>query len=77
MKHASVYGFVFGMWILMILGGAILVVILGPFSISGFSEFDSTLTSVIKAIISILLIILWIFILSKMKDWVYQNQMKS
>lgn len=55
------------MWILILAGGGILVTILGPFSISGYGDFDLLLTSILKAIIAIILVIVWILILSKLK----------
>ena len=48
----GLFGFLFVMWALIIAGGGILVTILGPFSISGYGDFD-LLTSVLKAIIAI------------------------
>ena len=55
------------MWGLIIVGGGIVVTILGPISISGFGEFDWFIASVIKAVIAIVLVIIWILILSKIK----------
>ncbi|MBS1268269.1 MAG: hypothetical protein MAG458_00998 [Nitrosopumilus sp.] len=65
------------MWGLILVGGGIAVSILGPFSISGFGEFDLFVTSTIKAIIAIILVILWIFILSKLKNWIFKKEIKS
>ncbi len=65
------------MWILIIIGGGIAVLILAPISISGFGEFDLILSSVIKAVISIGLVISWIFILSKVKNWIFRSQLKT
>lgn len=65
------------MWGLILVGGGIAVSILGPFSISGFGEFDLFVTSTIKAIIAIILVILWIYILSKLKNWIFKKKIKS
>ncbi len=65
------------MWILIIIGGGIAVLILAPISISGFGEFDLILSSVIKAVISIGLVVSWIFILSKVKNWIFRSQLKN
>ena len=65
------------MWILILVGGGIAVTILGPFSISGFGEFDWLIGSVIKAIVAILLVALWILILSKLKNWIFRKEIKS
>ena len=64
------------MWILIILGGGIAVVILGPISISGYGEFDKILTSVTKGGIAILLAIAWIIILSKVKNLIFRKHLK-
>ena len=60
----------------MIIGGGIAVLILAPITISGFGEFDLFLSSAIKAVISIGLVITWIFILSKVKNWIFRSQLK-
>lgn len=72
----GLFGFLFVMWVLIITGGGILVRILGPFSIPGYGEYDLLLTSVFKAIIAIILIIVWIIILSKLKNWIFKKEIK-
>jgi hypothetical protein len=64
------------MWILIIIGGGISVLILAPIEISGYGEFDLIISSAIKAIVSIGLVIAWIFILSKVKNWIFRSQLK-
>ena len=73
----SIFIFIFAMWILILIGGEIAVIILGPLTIIGFGDFDSLLTSGIKAIISIAMVILWIFVLSKMKNWMFRKKIKT
>lgn len=75
MKNA-IFLFLFVMWILILAGGGMLVLILGPFSISGYGDFDLLLTSVIKAIIAIVLVVIWILILSKLKNWIFRKEIK-
>ena len=70
----GLFGFLFVMWVLIIAGGGILVTILGPFSISGY---DLLLTSALKAIIAIILVIVWILVLSKLKNWIFKKEIKS
>ena len=72
----GLFGFLFVMWILILAGGGILVTILGPFSISGYGDFDLLLTSMLKAIIAIILVIVWILILSKLKNWIFKKEIK-
>ena len=73
----GLFGFLFVMWALIIAGGGILVAILGPFSISGYGDLDLLLTSILKAIIAIILVIVWILVLSKLKNWIFKKEIKS
>jgi len=73
----GIFGFLFVMWLLILLGGAIVVTILGPFSISGYGDLDLILTSVTKAAIAISLATIWILILSKVKNWIFRKEIKS
>ncbi len=77
MKGSSVYTFIFVMWILIILGGGISILILAPISISGYGEFDQILSSGIKAIIAFVLVVVWIFILTKIKNWIFETELKD
>lgn len=74
---SDLYGFLFAMWILILLGGGILVTILGPISISGFGQFDLFISSIIKAIIAIVLVVVWILILAKLKNWIFRKEISS
>jgi hypothetical protein len=77
MKKYPIFVFLFAMWILLLIGGGIVVTILGPISISGYGEFDSIISSGIKAIIAIILVVVWILALSKMKNWIFQKKTQS
>jgi len=74
---SDLFGFLFAMWVLILVGGGILVTILGPISISGFGEFNLFIGSVIKAVIAIILVVMWILILSKLKNWIFRKEIKS
>ena len=65
------------MWILIIVGGGIVVLLLGPISISGFGDLDWFIASAIKAVIAIILVIVWILILSKIKNLIFKKEIKS
>ncbi|MBI3641689.1 MAG: hypothetical protein HY222_04765 [Thaumarchaeota archaeon] len=73
----EIFLFVFVMWILIIVGGGLLISIIAPLTISGYGKFDSILDSGIKALIAIILVIAWIFILSKIKNWIFHKQIKN
>ena len=64
------------MWILIIIGGGIMVVLLGPFSIQQFGDFHWIVASGIKVIIALILVVMWILILSKLKNWIFKKELK-
>lgn len=73
----SVFVFIGIMWILIIIGGGIIVTILGPISVMGYGELDQIFSSGIKALIAVILVVIWILILSKMKNWIFRKEIKS
>lgn len=73
----GLYGFLFGMWILIIIGGGIVVTILGPITITGYGEMNWFIASVIKAVIAVILVVIWILVLSKMKNWIFKKEIKT
>jgi len=77
LKGSSVFTFVFVMWILILLGGGIFVILLGQISIEGFGDLNRIITSSIQAIVSILLVIVWILILTKFKNKIFKKQLKT
>jgi len=64
------------MWILILIGGGIVVTLLGPITMSGFGELNWFIASVIKAIIAISLVVIWILILSKLKNLIFKKEIK-
>ncbi|MGI0041067.1 MAG: hypothetical protein ACRD94_03785 [Nitrosopumilaceae archaeon] len=74
MKGAHIFLFIAVMWILIIMGGGILIVFTAPISISGYGTLDSFLTSGVKAVIAITLVVIWIYLLSKIKNWIFHKQ---
>ncbi|MGI0073010.1 MAG: hypothetical protein ACREA3_04280 [Nitrosotalea sp.] len=76
MNGIQIFAFIFIMWIMIIAGGGILISILAPVSIHGFGKYDDFVDSGIKAVIAILLVVAWIFIMLKIKNWIFQKQIK-
>ena len=74
---SGLYGFLFAMWVLIIVGGGIMVVLLGPFTIQQFGEFHWIIASGIKVIIALILVVIWIIILSKLKNWIFKKELNS
>lgn len=77
MKGSAIFTFVFAMWMLILLGGGIFVTILGQISIEGYGESNRIITSIVQAVISIGLVIVWIFILTKFKNTIFRKQLKT
>ncbi len=73
---SGLYGFLFAMWSLIIIGGGIMVVLLGPFSIQQYGDFHWIITSGIKVIIALVLVVIWILILSKLKNYIFKKELK-
>lgn len=76
MIGSSIFVFIFAMWILIIIGGGIAILILAPISITDYGELNLIVSSGIKAVISIALVISWIFILAKVKNWIFRTTLK-
>jgi hypothetical protein len=73
----QIYSFIFVMWILMLVGGGLMVVVIGPLSLGGFGGIDPIIFSGIKVGIALVLIFVWVFILTKVKNWIFRSQIKS
>jgi len=73
---SGLYGFLFAMWGLIIIGGGIMVILLGPFSIQQFGDFHWLIGSGIKVTIALLLVVIWILILSKLKNYIFKKELK-
>ncbi len=73
----GLYGFLFAMWALIIIGGGIMVILLGPFTIQQFGDFHWIIASGIKVSIALILVVIWILILSKLKNWIFKKELNS
>jgi len=72
---SGLYGFLFAMWSLIIIGGGIMVVLLGPFSIQQYGDFHWMIPSGIKVTIALVLVVIWILILSKLKNYIFKKEL--
>lgn len=77
MKGTSIFIYVFVMWILIIAGGGLLVSLIAPISIDGFGSMNQVIISILKAVIAILLVVVWIFVMSKIKNWIFQKHISN
>jgi len=73
----SIFVFLGIMWFLMIIGGGIAVMVLGPISIMGYGDLNQIFSSGIQAIAAVLLVVAWIIILSKTKNWIFRKQIAN
>ena len=73
----KIYSFIFTMWILMLIGGGLMVLIIGPFSLASMGDVDQIIVSGVKVGIALVLIFIWVFTLTKIKNWIFKSQVKS
>jgi len=69
----SIFSFIFVMWVLIIIGGGLMVVFIGPLSFSGDSDLDPLINSGAKVLIAMILIFIWIVALLKIKNWIFRK----
>ena len=72
--RGPIYVYVLIMWALIVAGGGVLVAIIGPLNITGLGKLSEIVDSGVKAAIAMLLVVLWIFIMSKVKNWIFHRQ---
>jgi ABC-type uncharacterized transport system permease subunit len=65
------------MWILILLGGGLLVLFIGPISFAANVDIDPLLNSGLKVLIALFLIFIWVLILTKIKNWIFKKQVNS
>ena len=75
--NVKIYSFIFTMWILILVGGGLITLIIGPFSLGSIEGIDPIILSGIKVGIALVLIFIWVFVLTKVKNWIFKSQVKS
>ena len=73
----KIYSFIFTMWILILIGGGLMVTIIGPFSLGRIGDINPIILSGIKVGIALVLIFVWVFTLTKVKNWIFKTDVKS
>ena len=71
----KIYSFVFVMWILILIGGGLVVIFVGPISFS--EDVEPIITSGVKVLLALFLIFILVFTLTKIKNWIFKSQVKS
>ena len=74
--ETKIYSFIFVMWILILIGGGLMVTIIGPFSLGNIENINPIILSGIKVGIALVLIFVWIFTLTKVKNWIFKTDVK-
>ena len=73
--ETKIYSFIFVMWILILIGGWIVVKLIGPISLN--EDVEPIITSGVKVLLAIFLIFVWVFTLTKIKNWIFKTEVKS
>ena len=73
----KIYSFIFTMWILILIGGGLIVTIIGPFSLGSIGGINPIILSGVKVGIALVLIFVWVFTLTKVKNWIFKTDVKS
>ncbi len=73
--NLKIYSFILVMWILMLIGGGLVVIFVGPFTFT--PDIEPIITSGVKVIIALFLIFVWLFTLTKVKNWIFKSEVKS
>ena len=80
MKNYTIFSFIFVMWILIIIGGGLLVALTSMISIQGYvivGPLELYYASIAKALIAVILVIIWIYVLTKIKNWMFHKKIKN
>ena len=75
--NVKIFSFIFVMWILMLVGGGLMTLVIGPLSLGSLGDIDPIILSGIKVGIALILIFVWVLILTKVKNWIFKSQVKS
>jgi len=68
-----IFSFIFAMWVLIIIGGGLMVVFVGPLTFSGDNDLNPIINSGVKVLIAMILIFIWVFTLLKIKNWIFRK----
>ena len=72
----AIFSFIFVMWILIIVGGGLMVLFVGPLSFSDDGDLNPLINSGFKVLIAMILIFIWVLALLKIKNWIFRKIVK-
>ena len=73
MSSLLIFSFIIIMWILILFGGGLMTLFVGPLSLTGIVDSNSILASGLKVLIAMMFILIWIFLLLKIKNWIFRK----
>ena len=59
----------------MLIGGGLVVLFVGPLTFG--LDIEPIITSGVKVLLALFLIFVWVFTLTKVKNWIFKSQIKS
>ncbi|WP_320408993.1 hypothetical protein [Candidatus Nitrosotenuis cloacae] len=78
MAQLLIFAFIGIMWVLILAGGGILVTLVSKISVSGYGDhLDFFIASIIKAAIALVLVVFWVLVLTKLKNKIFQKQIRA
>ena len=72
----AIFSFIFVMWVLIIIGGGLMVLFVGPLSFSDDGDLNPLINSGFKVLIAMILIFIWVLALLKIKNWIFRKIVK-
>ena len=61
------------MWILILIGGGLMTLFVGPLYLEELSDFHPVVISGSKVLIAMILIFIWVILLLKIKNWIFKK----
>ena len=71
------YAFMAVMWGMLLAGGGLFVLVLGPLSVSGLGEHDAIASSALKAAAAAGFVAAWVVALAKANSWMFRRRAGS
>lgn len=70
---ARLYAFTGIMWTMLLAGGGLFVLVLGPLSVSGFGQHDAIASSALKAAAAAGFVAAWVTALARANRWMFRR----
>ena len=67
------YTFMAVMWGMLLAGGGLFVLVLGPLSVSGLGQYDAAASSALKAAVAAGFVAAWVVALAKANSWMFRR----